>query len=83
LYELLLKRKVEKNIARLPDTVYERVVRTISSLVEEPQPPGSRKLQGREHWRVRVGDYRIIYGIDDERRIVEILNVAHRREAYR
>ncbi|MDQ4105815.1 MAG: type II toxin-antitoxin system RelE/ParE family toxin [Actinomycetota bacterium] len=83
MYELLLKRKVEKNIARLPDAAYERIVHTVNSLVEEPRPPGCRKLRGREEWRVRVGDYRIIYGIDDERRVIEILSVAHRREAYR
>ena len=83
MYELLLKRKVEKSVARLPDTVYERVIRKINSLVEDPRPTDSKKLQGREDWRVRVGDYRIIYGIDDERNVVEILSVAHRRDVYR
>ena len=83
MYELLLKRKVEKSVARLPDTVYERVIRKINSLVEDPRPTDSKKLQGREDWRVRVGDYRIIYGIDDARNVVEILSVAHRRDVYR
>ncbi|HEX2742609.1 MAG TPA: type II toxin-antitoxin system RelE/ParE family toxin [Rubrobacter sp.] len=48
-----------------------------------PTIPGCTRLSGRDDWRIRVGDYRIVYGIDDERRVVEILNVAHRRDVYR
>ena len=55
----------------------------ILALADDPGPPGYVKLKGREDWRIRVGDYRIVYGIDDEQRIVEVLNVAHRRDVYR
>ncbi len=82
MYEIVFKRKAEKNVVRLPDDIYQRVTRAIDNLAETPRPPGCSRLRGREDWRVRVGDYRIVYGIDDERRLVEILNVAHRRDVY-
>ncbi|MBA3473004.1 MAG: type II toxin-antitoxin system RelE/ParE family toxin [Rubrobacter sp.] len=68
---------------RLPAEVYDRLDGAILALADEPRPPGCVKLKGREDWRIRVGDYRIVYGIDDEQRIVEVLNVAHRRVVYR
>ncbi len=83
MYEIVFKRKVEKSVARLPDNAYQRVTRAIDDLSETPRPPGCPKLRGRNEWRIRVGDYRIVYGIDDERRVLEVLNVAHRRDVYR
>ncbi len=68
---------------RLPTEAYERIDSTILTLADDPSPLGCVKLRGREDWRVRIGDYRVVYGIDDERRVVEILNIAHRREIYR
>jgi mRNA interferase RelE/StbE len=68
---------------RLPAEVYDRLDSAILALADEPRPAGCVKLKGREDWRIRVGDYRIVYGIDDEQRIVEVLNVAHRRDVYR
>jgi mRNA interferase RelE/StbE len=59
--------------------VYEAIER----LQEEPRPPGCRKLSDREGWRLRVGDYRVIYEIDDEQRTVTVLQVGHRRDIYR
>lgn len=53
------------------------------ALAQNPRPPGIRRLQGRAGWRIRIGDYRVIYEIDDEQRVVEVLKIAHRREAYR
>jgi len=83
LYEIVFKRKVEKSVARLPDNAYQRVTRAIDDLSETPRPPGCTKLRGRDEWRIRAGDYRIVYEIDDERRVLEVLNVAHRRDLYR
>jgi mRNA interferase RelE/StbE len=68
---------------KLPIRDYDRVDRAILALADDPRPPGCTRLRGRTDWRIRVGDYRIVYGIDDERRVVEILHVAHRREVYR
>ena len=78
-------RPVEKEITALPHTVRERVVQAIQQLSEDPRPRGSRKLSGemRGAWRIRVGDFRVLYDIDDNQRLVIVLAVLHRREAYR
>jgi mRNA interferase RelE/StbE len=83
LYEVVFRRKVEKSVARLPDDAYQRITRAIDNLSETPRPPGCTKLRGRDEWRIRARDYRIVYGIDDGRRVLEVLNVAHRRDVYR
>jgi mRNA interferase RelE/StbE len=83
LYEIVFKRKVRSAVARLPENAHERVSCAIDSLAENPRPTGCRRLRDREDWRIRVGNYRVIYGIDDDRQIVEILKVAHRRDIYR
>ncbi len=82
-YSLSIPRSVNKRMERLPTEVYDRLDNAILALADEPRPPGCVKLKGRQDWRIRVGDYRIAYGIDDEQRVVEVLNVAHRRDAYR
>ena len=83
MYELVVRARVRKSLVRLPKNVYRRVFNTIEGLREEPRPPGCRKLSDREGWRLRVGDYRIIYEIDDEERVVTVLQVGHRRDVYR
>jgi mRNA interferase RelE/StbE len=83
LYEVLIPRRVRRRLARLPESVYERVLAALKSLEEEPRPRGSLKMTNRDEWRVRVGDYRIVYNVDDEQRLVTILQVGHRRDIYR
>jgi len=68
---------------RLPNEVYDRLDGAILTLADNPRPPGCAKLKGRDEWRVRVGDYRIVYGIDDEQRVVEVVHIGHRRDVYR
>ncbi len=60
-----------------------RIARRIQRLVEEPRPAGSEKLFGENGYRIRHGDYRILYLVDDRRRAVEILKIGHRREVHR
>ncbi|MBP7689905.1 MAG: type II toxin-antitoxin system RelE/ParE family toxin [Thermoflexales bacterium] len=78
-------RRVEKEITDLPSDVRGRVVTAIKNLAGEPRPDGVRKLSGelKGAWRVRIGDYRVLYDIDDERQLITLLAVLHRREAYR
>jgi len=83
-YALLIKRFAERDLRRLPRAVFERVSERILSLRDDPRPHGVRKLAGGlEGWRIRVGDHRILYQIDDEAQTVTIVRVKHRREAYR
>ena len=61
-----------------------RIVRRISALAEDPRPPGCEKLAGAENaWRARQGDFRILFTIDDEARVVDVFKIGHRREVYR
>ena len=83
-YNILFKPSVQKDLRSLPQTVIARVMRHIESLENEPVPRHSAKLVGAEQlYRIRVGDYRIVYGIDKEAKQVLIHYVRHRREAYR
>jgi mRNA interferase RelE/StbE len=82
-YALTILRRAQKELAALPRKNYELVRDAIRALGEAPRPSGCRKLVGRDGWRVRVGDYRVIYEIDDEERIVTVLHVGHRRNVYR
>jgi mRNA interferase RelE/StbE len=84
MYRVLLERAAEKDLSRLSSEVHSRVIRAIQLLANNPRPSGCRKLAGSKNdWRIRVGDYRVVYEIADEIRIVRINRVRHRREVYR
>jgi mRNA interferase RelE/StbE len=78
-----LGRDAKKELARLPATVKRRVARVLLSLEDEPFPAGCKKLKNRDGWRVRVGDYRILYFADKTARQVIVGVIAHRRDVYR
>ena len=83
-YSIVVSRKVEKEIIKLPDHIVKNIGKVIDKLAEDPHPSGSKKLQGTDQnlWRVRVGDYRVIYSIEDVLKIIEIKRVRHRRDVY-
>ncbi len=84
MYNVLLERAAEKDLSRLSAQVHDRIIAVIQGLARDPRPPGCRKLVGSEcDWRVRVGDYRVIYEIADVVRVVRVHRVRHRREVYR
>ena len=84
MYRVLLERAAEKELSRLSSEIHGRVIAAIQALAANPRPPGCRKLAGSKHdWRIRVGDYRMVYEITDEIRVVRINRVRHRREVYR
>ena len=83
-YRVEIKRSAAKeieDIGRLKDR--QRVVARIMRLAEDPRPPGCTKLSGQEAYRVRQGDYRILYTISDEVLVMEVVRVGHRRDVYR
>lgn len=82
-YVVSLKRSAEKELERLPAKIHDKIVERLVSLKVEPRPTGVKHLQGREGYRLRVGDYRILYVVDDAARKVEVFSVAHRRDVYR
>jgi mRNA interferase RelE/StbE len=83
-YSLLIKRSAEKELKKLPAGDLRRVVDRIYDLAQQPRPSGCEKLSGEvERYRVRQGDYRIVYGIDDAAGLIEVVKIGHRREVYR
>ena len=82
-YSVGVERRAQKQIARLMPAMRDRVESALRSLADEPRPHGSRELQGREGRRLRVGDYCVVYVVDEERNEVTVLRIAHRRDVYR
>jgi mRNA interferase RelE/StbE len=84
MYRVLLERGAERDLGRLSSEIHDRVIAAIQSLATNPRPPGCRKLAGSKHdWRIRVADYRVVYEIADEIRVLRVNRVRHRREVYR
>lgn len=82
-YLVYLKRSAEKELDRLPTEVQNRIVKQLVSLKDNPRPPGVKKLYFREGYRIRVGDYRILYTINESEKKLKIVSIAHRKEVYR
>ena len=83
-YRVLFKPSADKALRKLPVSVQKRIVAAVDGLEDNPRPPDAVKLTGeRDLWRIRVGDYRVIYSIDDKRLIVLVVRIAHRKDVYR
>ncbi len=82
-YEIVLRQSVLKDLSAIPKKDVKRIVATIKRLANDPRPPQAKKLSGQERYRIRRGRYRIIYSIEDDRLIVCVVKVGHRREVYR
>jgi len=82
-YSVEFKPSALKEFQRLPATLIERIFPKIEGLATEPRPSGCKKLKGgQQEWRVRVGDYRVVYTIDDAKLRVSVTRVRHRSEVY-
>jgi mRNA interferase RelE/StbE len=82
-YELRLARSARKELEVLPDAVLARVARELDALLANPRPRGCKKLRGADDlYRVRVGDYRIIYRVHDRARLIEVRAIRDRKDAY-
>ena len=82
-YAVELKPSARKELESLPDTVLTRVIRKIESLARDPRPGGCKKLKGyNDLWRVRIGDWRVVYIINDATRLVSVTRIAHRSKVY-
>jgi mRNA interferase RelE/StbE len=82
-FKIIIPNSVKKDLNHLTESVFERIIMALRELEENPRPASCKKLKDRDAWRIRVGDYRIIYEIDDEKAEVVLVRVRHRREAYR
>lgn len=82
-YSIFLKDSVRKDLDSIPSNYLQRIMERIAALTENPRPFGCEKLSGQEKYRIRQGDYRIIYSIQDSQLTVWVVKVGHRREVYR
>jgi len=82
-YRVFIKRSAEKELDGLPSNIRPRIISRVVSLEDNPRPIGVKKLQGEEAYRLRIGDFRVLYTIDDGEKLVTIYAIGHRREVYR
>jgi mRNA interferase RelE/StbE len=83
-YEIVFSRSARKELELLSKIFIGRVLRKIESLADNPWPPGCEKLKGEENlWRIRVGEYRIIYSVFDKQKLIDISLIRNRKDAYR
>ena len=84
-YQVIFTKKAAKEVKQLNKTDIPRIIEKAESLGNDPRPEGSKKLVGSKEdlWRVRVGDYRIIYLIEEEVKIIKVTKIAHRKDIYR
>lgn len=83
MYKIELKRRPQQSLDRLPKSDFEAIISAVRELAQMPRPKGVEKIKGAGLWRIRQGDYRIVYSIDDRQKTVTILRIGHRREIYR
>jgi mRNA interferase RelE/StbE len=82
-YTVRIRNAAEKALARISPPYQNRIIEAIRLLSAEPRPHGVKKLTDRDGWRIRVGDYRIVYEIQDDRLVVLVIAVGHRGSIYR
>lgn len=82
-YKIEIKRSAAKELEKIQEKDRDRIIEKIQGLSEDPRPPQSKKLSGEEKYRIRQGDYRVLYQIHDEIITVVVVKVAHRREVYK
>lgn len=82
-YSLVVKKSAERELRAIPKTDLRRITERLRGLRSKPRPPGCEKLSGQDHYRIRQGDYRTVYAIDDDARVVTLVKVGHRRDVYR
>ena len=82
-YRVIIPNSVRKRLDRFPAVLSERMLEALAGLEADPRPRGCKKLRGREAYRIRVGDHRIIYEVHAQVLRVIVITIAHRREVYR
>jgi len=82
-YSVLITHSAEREIDRVPVEIRRLIVRRILALADDPRPHGSQKLSGEDKYRIRQGDYRVVYTIEDAIVTVTVVRVAHRSDVYR
>lgn len=83
MYQITFRSSAVKELRKLPDDYRKSISGAIDSLAHAPRPKGVKKMAGAHAWRIRVGDYRVVYSIEDKQLIIQVIRIGHRREVYR
>ncbi len=83
MYSLYIRKSAQKSLAKIAETERNGIIYRIKLLEENPRPANSKKLKGRDAYRIRVGNYRVIYEIEDDKLIVLVIAIGHRSSVYR
>jgi mRNA interferase RelE/StbE len=84
MYQVLISKTARKQLQELPKAIANNISQKIDTLSKDPRPEGCKKLQGsQDDYRVRVGDYRIVYRIENKMLIVEVIRIGHRKDVYK
>lgn len=84
MYRIYLEAEAEKDLKKLPSSVFNNILKKIKELQDDPRPPNCKKLKSSESfWRIRIGSYRVIYEIIDSSKRIDIYKIKHRKDAYR
>lgn len=81
-YKVRVERRAQKKLAKIPEPYYSNIKDAILDLGNDPRPTGCKKLKGRDGYRIRVADYRIIYEIQDSILLVDVIDLGHRKDIY-
>ncbi len=82
MYKVRVERKAQKKLSKIPEPYYSNIKAAILDLGNDPRPKGCKKLKGRDGYRTRVADYRIIYEIQDSILLVDVIDLGHRKDIY-
>jgi len=82
-YKIFIKRSAQKSLAKIDKKNREKIIETIYNLEGNPRPENCKKLKGREGWRIRIGNYRVIYEIDEKEKRINVLFIGHRQLIYK
>ncbi len=83
MYKIDIRRRAKRGLDKLPESDFQVVTVAIKALSQTPRPKGIEKVKTTGLWRIRRGDYRIVFAIDDNERVITVVHVGHRREIYR
>ena len=82
-YKIVFKKSVAKDLKKIPKKDVSKILKVIRSLADNPRPPQAKKLSGQDRYRMRQGNYRILYSIEDTELVITVVKVGDRRDVYR
>jgi mRNA interferase RelE/StbE len=82
-YNVFIKKSAEKELDSIPERIQNRIIDRLLILKENPRPKNAKKLRGKDGFRIRIGDYRILYVISEKENRIDVYSIAHRKDVYR